>query len=59
MYLQLVMFYKKKKFFKDFFQGFATHIYLSLGKPGDRDLLVERISEQQELQVVQFLLLAY
>ncbi|XP_023319661.1 protein FAN [Eurytemora carolleeae] len=34
-------------------KGFATHIYLSLGKPGDRDLLVERISEQQELQITQ------
>jgi hypothetical protein len=28
-----------------------AHIYLSLGKPGDRDRLVEAMLQQQELQV--------
>jgi hypothetical protein len=33
-------------------KGTPAHIYLSLGKPGDRDRLVEAMLEQQELQVI-------
>ncbi len=32
-------------------KGTPAHIYLSLGKPGDRDRLVEAMLHQQELQV--------
>jgi hypothetical protein len=32
-------------------KGTPAHIYLSLGKPGDRDRLVEAMLQQQELQV--------
>jgi hypothetical protein len=32
-------------------KGSPAHIYLSLGKPGDRDKLVEAMMQQQELQV--------
>jgi len=32
-------------------KGTATYIYLSLGKPGDRDVLVEKIYQQNELKI--------